>query len=242
MNLQKGPLLDARLDAVLGQMMEAAHRRPLDGGPRGQGSRDPADYGEFGFSIHRDQGELIYLLCRAIGATRVAEFATSIGVSTLYFAAAMRDNGGGHVIGSEIVPAKIATARRYLVAAGLDEWVDIRPGDARQTLRDLGAPIDFLLVDGWPGAAGPSLAREVIEVVAPQLRVGGIVMNDNGEADYLEFMRDPRNGFRSMSLPLKGGTELSVKVESSGCAKEAPNRARSTGLYSRWISNRRDTP
>ena len=76
----------------------------------------------------------------------------------------------------------------------------------------MGAPIDFLLVDGWPGGDGPSLAREVIEVVAPQLRLGGIVMNDNGEADYLQFMRDPRNGFRSMSLPLKSGTELSVKV------------------------------
>jgi predicted O-methyltransferase YrrM len=50
------------------------------------------------------QGDLIYLLCqllcRALGATRVAEFATSVGMSTLYFAAAIRDNGGGAVIGS----------------------------------------------------------------------------------------------------------------------------------------------
>src|ERR1700761_5281811 len=108
MNLQKGPILDARFAAVLGQMMGVAHRRPSDGGPRGQGSRDPQHYEDYGFSIFPDQGELIYLLCRALGATRVAEFATSIGVSTLYFAAAMRDNGGGHVIGSEIVPAKAA--------------------------------------------------------------------------------------------------------------------------------------
>ncbi|MET4624449.1 hypothetical protein ABIB83_001461 [Bradyrhizobium sp. I1.8.5] len=73
-------------------------------------------------------------------------------------------------------------------------------------------PSDFVLIDGWPGESGPSLAREVIGIVAPQLRVGGYVMNDNAEPDYLDFIRDPDNGFVSMTLPLKGGTELSLKV------------------------------
>ena len=90
--------------------------------------------------------------------------------------------------------------------------VDLRQGDARDTLRDLGGPVDVVLIDGWLGGEGPSLARQVMEIVAPQIRSGGLVMNDNGEADYLDFVRDPANGFRSMSLPLKGGTELSVKI------------------------------
>lgn len=51
-----------------------------------------------------------------------------------------------------------------------------------------------------------------MEIVAPQLRVGALVMNDNAEPDYLEYVRDPAKGFRSLSLPLKGSTELSVKV------------------------------
>jgi hypothetical protein len=37
-------------------------------------------------------------------------------------------------------------------------------------------------------------------------------VNDNAEPDFLEFIRDPSNGFISMTLPLKSGTELSVKV------------------------------
>lgn len=151
-------------------------------------------------------------MCRGLRAKRVVEFATSIGMSTLYFAAAIRDNGGGTVIGSEIVPAKVATAKRNLADAGLAEYAEIREGDARQTLRDLGGPVDFILIDGWPGGTGPSLARQVIEIVAPQLRVGGYVMNDNAEADFLDFGRDPKNGFVSITLPLKGGTELSLKV------------------------------
>jgi predicted O-methyltransferase YrrM len=124
----------------------------------------------------------------------------------------VRDNGGGTVIGPEIVPEKAATARRHLADAGLGDIVDVRVGDARETLRDLGGPVDFALIDGWPGGNGPTLARQVMEVVAPQLRAGALVMNDNAAPDYLEYVRDPATGFRSLSLPLKGSTELSVKV------------------------------
>jgi predicted O-methyltransferase YrrM len=205
------PLLDPQVISVLDRL-QAERRRPRAGGPRGgDGSDDPHAYADIGFSIHPDQGELIYLLCRAMGATRVVEFATSIGFSTIYFAAAVRDNGGGTVIGSEIVPEKAAVARSNLADAGLGEIVDLRVGDARETLRDLGGPVDFALIDGWPVRTGPTLARQVMEIVAPQLRVGALV-NDNAEPDYLDYVRDPATGFRSLSLPLKGSTELSVKV------------------------------
>jgi len=212
----RGPILDPQINAVIARL-EKTRRRPVNGGPRDNrdNDHDPHAYADYGFSIHPQQGELIYLLCRAQRAKRVAEFATSVGMSALYFAAAVRDNGGGTVIGSELVPEKVAVARRNLMAAGLADLVNIRQGDARETLRDLGGPVDFMLVDGWPGGEGPSLARQVMKIVAPQIRVGGLVMNDNGEEDYLAWVRDPANGFRSMTLPIKGGTELSVKVHSA---------------------------
>ena len=203
-------LRDARSEATLAAM-KAAYRRPENGGPNRGAQRDPQAYAEFGFSIHPDQGELIYLLCRALRAKLVVDFATSIGFSTIYLAAAMRDNGGGKVIGTEIVPEKIAVAQRNLAAAGLAEFVEIRAGDARETLRDVGGDIDFALIDGWPGGDGPSLALQAMHIVAPQMQGGAIALNDNAEADYLAWVRDPANGFRSMTLPLKGGTELSVK-------------------------------
>jgi predicted O-methyltransferase YrrM len=208
-----GPLLDPLANVVLARM-QAQRSRPSDGGPRGNSVTrvDPFAYREYGFSIHPEQGDLIYLLCRAIRATRVAEFATSIGMSTIYFAAAVRDNGGGSVIGSEIVPEKAEIARRNLAEAGLADVVEIRVGDARETLRDLGGKIDFVLIDGWPTGEEPSLAMQVMKIVAPQIRTGGLVMNDNGETDYLAYVRDPAKGFRSISLPLKGSTELSIKI------------------------------
>ena len=207
------PIRDLRVNKVLARLQSERRRHP-SGGPLGDpgASRDPFHYAEYGFSIVPEQGDLIYLLCRGLRTKRVAEFATSIGMSTIYLAAAVRDNGGGTVIGSELVPTKVETARNNLAEAGLAEYAEIRVGDARQTLRDLGGPVDFVLIDGWPLSEGPSLARQVIEIVAPQIRVGGYIMNDNAEPDFLDFVRNPSSGFLSVTLPLKGGTELCVKV------------------------------
>ena len=205
------PLTDVRAHAVIDRIVKAP-RLPPSGSPTDQEDRNPHDYASFGFSIWPDQGDLIYLLCRGMRAKRVVDFATSVGMSAIYFAAAMRDNGGGKVIGAELVPEKIATAKRNLADAGLAEYADIRGGDARQTLRDVGGPVDFALIDGWPNGKEPSLARQVIEILAPQIRTGGYVMNDNAEPDFLEFVRDPANGFISIRLPIQRGTELCVKV------------------------------
>ncbi|WP_341316405.1 class I SAM-dependent methyltransferase [Paraburkholderia sp. IMGN_8] len=205
------PIRDARVLDVITRM-NASRRLPPREAFDGPVGKDPQAFADYGFSIHPDQGDLIYLLCRGLGAKRVVDFATSVGMSAIYFAAAIRDNGGGLVIGSEFVPAKVEVARRNLEDAGLADYADIRVGDARETLRNLGDPIDFALIDGWPVPEGPSLARQVIEIVAPQLRVGGYVMNDNAEPDFLDFIRDPANGFISITLPIKRGTELALKI------------------------------
>ncbi|WP_455821231.1 O-methyltransferase [Pseudomonas cerasi] len=210
-NYSSSALRDTVILAVLDEM-NARCKRPDASAFEGPGAPDPELFADYGFSIHPEQGDLIYLLCRAMKATRVVDFATSVGMSAIYFAAAMRDNGGGQVVGAELVSAKAATAYRNLAAAGLDAYVDIRIGDARETLKEVGGPVDFVLIDGWPLAEGPTLARQVIEIMAPQLRVGGYVLNDNAEPDFLDYIRDPANGFISVTLPIKRGTELAVKV------------------------------
>jgi predicted O-methyltransferase YrrM len=152
-------------------------------------------------------------MCRSLHARRVVEFGTSYGVSTLYLAAAVRDNGGGTVIGTEIEPGKAQSARAHFAEAGLENLVDLREGDALQTLVDCGGSVDFLLVDGTP-----KFARPVIELMASQLRQDAMVVCDNvghfprDFADYLEYVRRPTNGFTSCLLSLRGGTEISVKI------------------------------
>ena len=109
--------------------------------------------------------------------------------------------------------AKAQAARANLAEAGLADFVEVREGDATETLKDVGGHADFLLMDSWT-----DFARPVIEVMAPQFRSGAIVMADNvprvprSYRPYIEYVRNPANGFRSMNLPYKGGVELSVRV------------------------------
>jgi predicted O-methyltransferase YrrM len=163
--------------------------------------------------LSAEQGAFCYLLARSIGARRIVEFGTSFGVSTIYFAAAVRDNGGGLVTGTELVAAKASKARENLAEAGLAEFAEVREGDALQTLRDVAGPLDMVLLDGWKDGYLPA-----IELLGPRVRQGGVVIGDNiftfrkDLAPYVAFMQDPRNGFRSTTLDLADGTELSVRV------------------------------
>jgi predicted O-methyltransferase YrrM len=154
-----------------------------------------------------------YSLCRALNAKRIVECGTSFGVSTLYLAAAIRDNGGGTVIATEYEPAKAAIARGHFAQAGLSEVVDLREGDLRETLKRIEGPVDFLLMDIWT-----PLARPAIELVGPHLRKGAVVIADNTDTyriaygEYFAYINDPANGFSTMTLPFDGGLEMSVKT------------------------------
>ena len=154
-----------------------------------------------------------YSLCRALNAKRIVECGTSFGVSTLYLAAAIRDNGGGTVIATEYEPAKAAIARAHFAQAGLSEVVDLREGDLRETLKRIEGPVDFLLMDIWT-----PLARPAIELVGPHLRKGAVVIADNTDTyriaygEYFAYINDPANGFSTMTLPFDGGLEMSVKT------------------------------
>ena len=129
---------------------------------------------------------------------------------------AVRDNGGGVVIGTEMVDKKARQANENVSKAGLSEFVDIRVGNALETLRDIQGSFDFFLNDGFPRKLLP-----VLKIVAPHIRPGGVVVTDKvDESDpvyreYLEFIRDPDNGFQSVLMGLDKGTEgmeFSVKV------------------------------
>jgi predicted O-methyltransferase YrrM len=191
-------------ELVLGRLRG---RRPLDGVEWAK---------DLYLSIGPSQGEFLYLMARALRARRVVEFGTSMGVSAIYLAAAVRDNGGGGVIGSELHPDKVKRARAHLAEAGLDDLVEIREGDARETLRDPGGEIDLALLDGWKELYVP-----ILELLRPHLRPGAVVLGDNmftfwrALAPYRDFVRELGNGFQSRTLFLGDGTEFSVHLGGS---------------------------
>lgn len=165
--------------------------------------------------VSRQTGELLYMLARSCRARNIVEFGTSFGVSTLYLAAALRDNGGGHLITSEFEPSKVARARDHLEQGGLLDLVDIRAGDALETLAtDLPEQIDLLLLDG-----AKALYPEILGLVRSRLRPGALVIADNADMnpDYVALVRSPASGF--MSLPFAEDVELSVNVGVTASSK-----------------------
>lgn len=159
------------------------------------------------------QGDFLYLLARAQRPRYAVEFGTSFGVSTIYLASGIRDaGGGGRVIGTELVSKKATAARENLAAAGLGDLVEIREGDARETLAHLDRPVDLLLLDGWP-----QLAMDILRIVEPNLPAGSIVVVDNVSQFPVELgpvvEHLSRSPWRASMLPFRGGTLVAVREE-----------------------------
>lgn len=168
--------------------------------------------------VSRETGLLLYMLARATKARTIVEFGTSFGLSTLYLAAALRDNGvqaiedgphegpHGKIVTCEFEPSKIALATAHLEQAGLSDLVDIREGDALVSLSaDLPAAIDLVLLDG-----AKSLYTDVLTLIEPHLRPGALIVADNADyaPDYLTHVRTPSQGY--LSLPFAEDVELSL--------------------------------
>jgi predicted O-methyltransferase YrrM len=156
-------------------------------------------------------GNLLYALIRAARPTTVVEFGTSYGISTIYLAAAVRDNGLGHVLSTELSAAKVEAAGRNLAEAGLADEVTILAGDALATLADVPGPIGLVLLDGWK-----NLCLPVLRLLEDRLAPGALVVADDSTfasmRDYLDYVRDPANGYVTVDFPVEDGMEISCRA------------------------------
>jgi len=215
-------LRTAQTDAVLRRLHAAADDQesgrvtvPLPPPPDGLESWHDAPaavradaYADIYIPISADAGRLLYALARAIRPQTVVEFGTSFGISTIYLAAAVADNGCGHVYTTELSGKKVAAAQANLEEAGVAEPVTILEGDALRTLTDVAGPVGMVLLDGWK-----DLCLPVLRLLEPKLAPGALVAADDithaGMAPYLEFIRDPASGYVSVAFPVEDGMEIS---------------------------------
>jgi len=153
-------------------------------------------------------GKLLYALTRASAPAIVVEFGTSFGISTIYLAAAVTDNGTGRVLTTELSHRKVEAAGANLREAGVDGPVTILPGDALKTLADLPGPVGLALLDGWK-----DLCLPVLRLLEPRLAPGALVVADDiaftSMAGYLAYVRDPASGYVSVTFPVGDGMEVS---------------------------------
>jgi len=158
--------------------------------------------------VSRETGLLLYMLVRSTDARSVLEFGTSFGVSTIYLASALRDNGGGHILTTEFEASKAARAREHLTEAGLIDLVEIREGDALETLaHHLPETFDLVLLDG-----AKALYADVLDRVESHLKPGSLIFADDARhcPKFVSRMRSDAPHY--VSVPLAGDLEMSMRL------------------------------
>jgi predicted O-methyltransferase YrrM len=163
--------------------------------------------------ISPDVGRLLYVLARGRRANLIVEFGTSLGISGIHLAAALRDAGHGRLVTTEFDQLKADRARENFRAAGLVDLIDIRIGDAFETLKGgLDGGVDMVLLDGWK-----PLYLPMLKFLEPRLAPGALIVADDlavapdALAVYVGYVRDATNGYVSVEVPLGDRLEVSVR-------------------------------
>jgi predicted O-methyltransferase YrrM len=209
-------LQDPRVETVLdrmyaetkNQMSQLRERHGQLAQPMTTAERSEA-MSEFYIPVTPDAGRLLYALVRATRPTTVVEFGMSFGISAIHLAAAVRDNGVGRVVTTELSATKIAAAKKTFAETGLDDVITILEGDALTTLEGLDGPVEFALLDGWK-----DLYLPVIKLLEPSLTTGALVVADNASAadmaPYLDRVRNPVNGYTSFNFLVRESDSMEI--------------------------------
>ena len=164
---------------------------------------------EFYIPVTPESGQLLYSLVRATKPATVVEFGMSFGISALHLASAVRDNGAGRVVTTEISTSKIAAAKQTFADTGLDDLITVLDGDALATLADLDGPVDFVLLDGWK-----ELYLPVVKLLEPRLSPGALVVADNTESadarPYLDYVHSSETDYVSFNFAVRDSDSMEL--------------------------------
>lgn len=166
---------------------------------------------EFLLSVGMETAIFLNNLAKSSKAKTILEIGTSYGYSTIWLAEAAKANKG-LVISLENDAKKAAYAQKMIEKAGLSAYVDIRVGDALETINQAREQFDFVLLDLWK-----ELYLPCFDLFYPKLNKGAWVAADNmifpphSQSDtdaYRRRVKETHN-FDSVLLPIGSGIELS---------------------------------
>jgi len=151
----------------------------------------PADLKNVYLAISEQQGTDLVALIKNNAIKHIVEFGTSFGISTLFLAQGALETGG-NIITTELIESKAQSAIRNFERAGVDDIIEVKVGDAMETLKDHNEPIDLLLLDGWK-----NLYLPLFRLLEPNFHSNTIIYVDNADmSDSLVLLntinQDPR--------------------------------------------------
>lgn len=144
----------------------------------------PADFEDAYLAISKEQGRDLVNLIKANKSRKIVEFGTSFGISTLFLAQGAMETGG-RIITTELIASKARKAIENFKKAGVNELIEVRIGDALETLKNHDEQIDLLLLDGWK-----DLYLPLFQMLEPNYTANTIVYVDNADmADSRFFLQ-----------------------------------------------------
>jgi caffeoyl-CoA O-methyltransferase len=127
-----------------------------------------------GMQITADEGALLTMLVRLVGARNAVEVGTFTGYSSICIARGLAD--GGRLLACDVSGDWTGLAQRYWERAGVTDRIELRLAPAAETLEALPSEqtIDFAFVDA-DKESYPTYYEELVS----RLRPGGLVVLDN---------------------------------------------------------------
>ena len=163
------------------------------------------------YTLHPDTAQLVRIMVQSAGCKVLVEIGVAHGYSTICLAQAARATGG-KLTSLEIRPKALEIARQNLAEAGLSDMVEFLQGDARELLRTIQGPVDFVLLDCWE-----DVYVDCLKLIVPLLRPGGLLVADNvtpgnPESDnYIRALHDNPE-IETVSVPIGRNIEVSGKT------------------------------
>lgn len=155
----------------------------------------------------------LYSVVRTIRPPTVVEISSRDRILTLHLAAAVRDNGAGHMFATELSDKAVGAIRQLFVAAGIGDIVTVLDADALDKLRQTSGEVGAKSFEGWK-----DLYLPVLQLIESRLPSGSLIVAGSadrpGAATYLEYVRNPINGYLSASVSDhdRHSTEFSCRV------------------------------
>ena len=168
----------------------------------------PLDFKDAYLSISKAQGHDLIKLIADNKLKRIVEFGTSFGISTLFLAQGVMDTGG-HIITTELIDSKAKKAMDNFKRAGVSNLIDVRIGDAMQTLKNHDEPIDLLVLDGWK-----DLYLPLFQMLEPHFHNNTFIYVDNAEmAEVKAFINVIRQNSRYQLQSQFGGKVVLITIK-----------------------------
>lgn len=168
----------------------------------------PVDFKDAYLSISKEQGVDLKQLIKDNNLKNIVEFGTSFGISTLFLAQGVLETEG-RIITTELIESKAQKAIENFKKAGVNNLIEVRIGDALETLKNHKEPIDLLLLDGWK-----DLYLPIFQMLEPNFHTHTFIYVDNADMGETQvFLKTIGQNSKYQLQPQFGGKVVLINIK-----------------------------